>query len=203
MSSVRKAPPVQRPVGPPNWLLRLQFQPNGVWLPPKPVLPKLQPPSYWTPFKQNRSLPPWSQSASHGANRGIVTHMPLTSKPQSLTGEAYISAQSVSENEARFWAGVRGAGGYSQCRACQRVCWGPSERLRHKNEYRCTVDLVEAYKLLLRDRKCVVCDSETSEARYGVPLHMETCIQRFRSHSDSRAIEEALLLVRYHQYGRH
>lgn len=58
------------------------------------------------------------------------------------------------------------------CRCCGHVCYSENERRTHLRAMGCSKKLVEAYKLLLRDMKCVVCDVLSRTQKWGVPLHM-------------------------------
>jgi hypothetical protein len=73
--------------------------------------------------------------------------------------------------------------------------------MEHQKENGCTTKLVEAYKLLLRDKKCVICDKTTSHTKWGVPLCNTTCVLRFQFEvgAGSYAIGLAMRLVEYQQ----
>jgi len=91
----------------------------------------------------------------------------------------------VSNDEYRFWVGcVATNTGFSQCRCCKRIVHSGEERLAHKNTIKgqaaCTTLLTVAYDRLALRNKCVVCESQTWNRRWGVPLcHATMCIKRW------------------------
>lgn len=80
-------------------------------------------------------------------------------------------------NEYRFWRAHEGKG---RCRACMDVVATTKERIEHQKTKGCTRTLVEAYKLLLRDRMCVVCDRKTEHTKWGVPMCSNACLFRWQ-----------------------
>ena len=86
-----------------------------------------------------------------------------------------------SNEEFRFWCVemVDDKPNIAVCRACESTAYLKGSRDIHK-EQGCPKSLVEAYKLLLRDSKCVICDSETTHQKWGVPLCKHgSCITDF------------------------
>lgn len=96
------------------------------------------------------------------------------------------------KSDLRYWA--IWSSGYSECRACHAIKWNNAERRFHIETSRCALTLVSAYKLLLMDMKCVVCDKKTRYAKYGVPLCKE-CVSKFETTGHLPAIAEATKLV--------
>lgn len=85
------------------------------------------------------------------------------------------------------------------CRCCLMIVKGVDERRKHQRALNCTTKMVEAYKLLLRDRKCMVCDKETPCTKWGIPLCQSLCIARwqFEAGAGAPALRQALGLVRH------
>lgn len=104
-------------------------------------------------------------------------------------------------NEYRFW---RSAGTDGMCRCCLAVVKGVDERRVHQRNLSCTVKMTEAYKLLLRDRKCVVCDVETTQTKWGIPLCKAMCVARwqFEAGAGAAPLRQALEVVRLKLWGK-
>jgi hypothetical protein len=102
-------------------------------------------------------------------------------------------------NEYRFWRSGDNHKGF--CRACQESFALPSERMKHQKEKGCTILLIEAYTLLLRDRKCVVCDNATTYTKWGIPLCNNSCVYRwqFEIGAGTYAISMAMKLHEHQQ----
>jgi hypothetical protein len=61
------------------------------------------------------------------------------------------------------------------CRCCQEILLTKTGRQRHKENKGCYNTLVEAYKLLLADKICVICNKETLQKRWGIPMCCMKC----------------------------
>lgn len=96
-------------------------------------------------------------------------------------------------NELRFWS--ISPSGASHCRACNLIEWTAADRQRHQADSNCTKVLVQAYRLLLRDMKCVVCDGSTQHTKFGVPL-CQGCVSKFEKESGQPALLQAIRLVK-------
>ena len=82
----------------------------------------------------------------------------------------------------RFFIGAPNAASkFSMCRACRRPLHSVEDRRVHLDRFKCSVWLVEAYKVLnlhhtwrgkseLSKRCCISCSAETGQAEWGVPL---------------------------------
>lgn len=85
----------------------------------------------------------------------------------------------LSQGDLRYWVGFRStngiSNGYAACRACGEVCTDKETRRKHMKDQGCGWLLTEAYKALLRDRKCVVCDLVTTRRVWGVPMCCKDC----------------------------
>lgn len=84
-----------------------------------------------------------------------------------------------------------------ECRACGNIHY-TVEACRKHYEKGCAKELVEAYKLLLLDHKCVVCDQPTVGEKWGVPLCTDGMCQRHWKETEATpsALLEALGLLR-------
>jgi hypothetical protein len=83
--------------------------------------------------------------------------------------------------EYRFWTlEMHGTIGSAVCRNCEVSLRDKEMRRKHLNKNGCADRIVNAYALLLKDRKCVVCDTLTTNKKWGVPLCLSTsCMLNF------------------------
>lgn len=107
--------------------------------------------------------------------------------------------------EYRFWSmntwlspsAKYGKGIITECRGCGTV--GSTEqkiRQMHFNQGGCAKRLCAAYKLLLRDKLCLVCNTKTTQQKWGVPLCGSACQQAWcETETQPKALIDALLLV--------
>lgn len=65
------------------------------------------------------------------------------------------------------------------CRKCGSLCLTKWSRKSHFEQTSCGGTLVESYKLLLRDRKCIMCDAISKKMRWGIPFCSENCIYQW------------------------
>jgi hypothetical protein len=89
--------------------------------------------------------------------------------------------------EYRFWAADVNEGScvVCECRACGSMFGGQPGRSLHLANFGCAKKLVAAYKLLLKDRRCVICNEKTGNASWGVPLCTDACVNKWK-HEESQ-----------------
>ncbi len=104
--------------------------------------------------------------------------------------------------EYRFWAMTSWPNGatthvITECRACGNVGGNDTAARRmHTAQGGCCKKLIAAYKLLARDKVCVICNQRTSKDKWGVPLCGNTCQQAWcEADSQPKALHDALLLI--------
>lgn len=101
--------------------------------------------------------------------------------------------------EYRFWAmGIMFAGHpVTECRCCGNAGDVNVERRRnHLGMGGCAKKLCEAYKLLLKDNICVICDQKTTQQKWGVPLCGSACHEAWcEVETQPKALTMALALV--------
>ncbi len=104
--------------------------------------------------------------------------------------------------EYRFWAmactgELTRASLIAECRGCGSIGSGDSSSRRlHFARGGCAKRLCAAYKLLLRDRVCVICNAKTSHTKWGVPMCGSACEQAWcEVETCPKALHEALQLV--------
>jgi hypothetical protein len=100
--------------------------------------------------------------------------------------------------EYRFWAVelMNWTPQCAECRNCRKVFGNMTTRRKHPAEHDCFRTLIGAYELLLRDKKCVICDKYTSAKAWGVPLCSTTVCMNTWMHLDAQpnALLQALSL---------
>lgn len=81
--------------------------------------------------------------------------------------------------EYRFWAASleNPFAPVMECRACHKMYGKEQERKAHPNDHECYRRLCAAYKLLLKDKRCLICNSKTLSQKWGVPLCGSGCQQ--------------------------
>ena len=88
-------------------------------------------------------------------------------------------------SEYRFWCvEIRdqdsGIPSTAVCRACEQIHFRKTVRQKHQETVGCTKRLIKAYELLLRDKRCVICDAHTQNRKWGVPLcNTRACTQKW------------------------
>lgn len=139
--------------------------------------------SKWTPFKEPANM----------VHVGPSKFSRFSKQPPLIpggTGDVY-----------RFWQIKHGVvDGHmwmqGQCRACGTTCNALNTMREHQRDRGCAKKLVEAYKLLQRDLKCVVCDKFTKESRWGVPMCSQECVESWKKDVVApHSLEQALQLV--------
>jgi hypothetical protein len=100
--------------------------------------------------------------------------------------------------EYRFWAMTTWMVGYvAECRACGVVeSRDTVARSAHLSSEGCAKKLCAAYKLLLRDNMCVICNTLTRGQRWGVPICGDACELRWKEQeAQPLSLMHALALV--------
>jgi hypothetical protein len=100
--------------------------------------------------------------------------------------------------EYRFWAlePHKDIPAVAICRGCEQIEHREDMRRKHHRQDKCTTKLVEAYKLLLRDMRCVVCDTKVNNSEWGVPMcKVGQCLGLWKENSTPEALALALALV--------
>lgn len=89
------------------------------------------------------------------------------------------------------------------CRACQEILLTKTGRERHKEMKGCYQTLVEAYRLLLADQICVICNAATTQRRWGLPMCSMRCEEQWLHEVDQpEALSAAILLAEMNKRGR-
>lgn len=130
----------------------------------------------------------WNQHRDKSRDGAAITTPRQTRLTVYNTGPLHL-------NEYRFW---RSAGQDGMCRNCLAIVKGATERKEHQRKFSCTTTLLEAYELLLRDKKCVICDSDSSQTKWGIPLCKPMCVARWQFEAGAGAppLRQALELIR-------
>jgi hypothetical protein len=101
--------------------------------------------------------------------------------------------------EYRFWAAAEmedGRGVITECRACQSVFSSSAARKEHLGRMGCSRRLVDAFKLLLKDKMCVICNMRSYQEKWGVPLCSKACCEAWCAvEAQPDALKQALTLV--------
>ena len=88
----------------------------------------------------------------------------------------------VKHGDYRYWAGYHPQEhnpAYATCRSCGQVCLNKEDRQKHSRDEGCGRLLTDAYKLLLRDRICVICDLPTQVQHFGLRLCCKDCVHEW------------------------
>lgn len=81
--------------------------------------------------------------------------------------------------EYRFWAcdiTAKDGQPVCECRCCSSVFVTAKDRAAHGKDG-CNKKLVAAYKLLLRDRICPICNMKSYKEKWGIPLCSPSCTE--------------------------
>lgn len=101
--------------------------------------------------------------------------------------------------EYRFWAAVQSEDNRSviaECRGCMSIFSDPIARKEHLGRMGCSVKLTAAYKLLLKDKICVICNMHSYQEKWGVPICSKSCVEAWcKVESQPDALKLALTLV--------
>lgn len=82
--------------------------------------------------------------------------------------------------EYRFWAAQQSEDNrtvIAECRGCMSVFSDPIARKEHLGRMGCSKRLCAAYKLLLKDNMCVICNMRSYQEKWGVPLCSKACVE--------------------------
>jgi len=100
--------------------------------------------------------------------------------------------------EYRFWAAdlENPAAIIAECRCCKSLFSNDNNEARKKHSGGCYKKLCAAYKLLLKDMVCVVCNHKTTKEKWGVPLCSSACMEAWCTcDSQPDSLKDALRLV--------
>jgi hypothetical protein len=102
--------------------------------------------------------------------------------------------------EYRFWAADldNPQAVIVECRCCKALFSNDQDaaRKKHLSELGCSKRLTAAYKLLLRDMVCVICNHKTTREKWGVPLCGSGCMEAWCTcEGQPDALKEALKMV--------
>lgn len=101
--------------------------------------------------------------------------------------------------EYRFWVAdidAKGRLAAAECRCCNAQFHQMEGRQQHLSKNGCSVKLVEAFKLLLMDKKCVICNKWTQGQVWGVPICSSGCEEAWcTAEAQPDALTAALQLV--------
>lgn len=87
-----------------------------------------------------------------------------------------LSVSSINGDIYRFWkVETYPEGETYTCRRCKGISLSHADRIAHLKGYGCAKTLISAYKLLLRDMRCVICDIRTDNMKWGVPICTGAC----------------------------
>src|ERR1700676_5043256 len=156
----------------PRWILTQKCMASGWRTAKKPVLPN--------------AWPTW--------DRGIVVHDARKGYIPKEIDELFKGW------EYRFWAAdisVNTRSVIAECRCCGNIGGADiSARHLHLNQGGCSRRLCAAFKLLLLDRVCVICNMRTDLQKWGVPLCSSACQECWcTSESQPKALQQALQLI--------
>ena len=147
-------------------------------------------------------LAPWRQDKTSG----LWVIPPSGQQPAPpKAGVFKLPESNLSQNEMRYWYGSPlQYSNWRACRCCETVCLSAEQLKAHKasqpydtrTNNTCFKLLDLAYKLLLREKKCVVCGTHTLWDKWGVPLCKHTsCVTSwlFTAKPMPDALEDKLL----------
>lgn len=160
----------------PRWYLRRIAVPAGRWLSKKT---KLSPSFAWDRTIPDGRLPAHYHGVRHplhgfvGTPTGLRDFLDGDEDPTISLPEGNLPL-----GEYRFFCGhIDRKSVLVKCRGCNGLISGERARKAHTEATGCTTKLVKAYRLLLRDHKCVICDAHTNsgDRKWGVPLCGRMC----------------------------
>lgn len=176
----------------PRWLITKITLSGGCRLDKRP---KLVAPPVVSPYDRYRAYWPG------GVTAGKATPMVEASVKGFKPITSGVTADVGFENwEYRFWAVDLNIGQTAimaqTCRGCSAVYYTKKGRQTHMNAIKCTVKLTQAYLLLQRDKKCVICNKQTRRQVWGVPLCDGACQKVWCEEIEKpESLEAALQLV--------
>lgn len=165
----------------PRWMLRKICERNGMRLPKRELFKPVQ-----------------TQLAIVGPTHRVHDKAPnCTIERQQVTLGS--KAFDFENWEYRFWCVevADGAPLMAMCRRCNGTFFHRKPRRAHLSDKGCSKAILKAYSLLLRDKKCVVCDAWTAHTEWGVPLCNKNDCQDLFMHEDVQpgCLESALLMA--------
>jgi hypothetical protein len=140
------------PNHPPLWVLRQTILPYGARLPKMPPLWE-EPKSPVVITDKRRFFQQFDWDRGRGPNNAKV-----------------FSHGNLDNNDYRYWIGLKNSlpgDGVAICRCCHAVF---PVKLIKNHKQGCPKKLEAAYALLQKDKRCVICNEETSRQVWGVPL---------------------------------
>jgi hypothetical protein len=164
----------------PRWIITQKCMPSGRRFTKKPPFP------YEPPV-----LPQWKNHFFGGVEstqRGSETTFFI---PGEIRGV-------FEGTEYRYWCADTSnpACLVAECRCCGSVFGNENARVLHISQMGCSKHLVAAYKLLLRDKVCLICNNKTTREKWGVPLCSSGCQQAWcEEEAQPAALKQALSLV--------
>jgi len=148
----------------PRWFIRDKALCRGTRLLTKPKF--IPPPLVRPGIRISTSIPPGSGPWNGDITKPIPT----------------VLRDMFDPSDFRFWQVVMNLNRQvwrCQCRQCGGIVLSNTMRRTHSDTLGCYDQLVEAYKLLQRDKRCVICDNVTTKQKWGVPLCSSTCIEKW------------------------
>lgn len=110
--------------------------------------------------------------------RDIVDAMRQHSQPMPISGN---KVGNMPNEEYRFWAGRKDPEWDDCiCRFCEAHVRGGEGRKGHHTNSQCRENLGIVYKMLRREKTCVVCDAATPFQKWGLPLCDTACQTEWR-----------------------
>lgn len=144
----------------------------------------------WQPLRNNREsfnhriYGPCTRNVDQNVSRLVIDQINKAEWSKQVRMSTYkrqtadLPLGNLDKNAYRYWIGAEERGSrFSKCRACRMTLLSDEDRKAHTDKFKCTVVLTDAFKLLLRDGRCVVCDDKTLNQRYGMPLCSDVCIK--------------------------
>lgn len=156
----------------PSWWLRRFAHPRGQRLPAKVKTFGARAP-HLVPLRGASHVPrlhdPWA-----GRNR----RRPWDDVEDELEGN-------LDQAQYQFYVGSASkTTGWSMCRYCRKTFYKEQDRRKHFREDKgndaCSVRTIAIMLMLVKDMKCVVCDSSTKHTKWGFPICLNVdCFKRW------------------------
>lgn len=83
----------------------------------------------------------------------------------------------LTQGDFRYWNGLTLATNrsYAACRNCGEIHHSHKTRKEHLKQEGCGSKLTNAYRLLAKDDRCVICNDKTRKKNWGIPLCSKDC----------------------------
>ena len=135
----------------PEWLLAKKHFPGGIRSP-----------------KRGK----WYDSENRGAQSRFPSMAGYHAGP-ALSGEL----NPLNQGDFRYWNGLQSTvnRSYAACRCCGEIHHSHKTRKEHLKKEGCGSKLTQAFKLLAKDDRCVVCNDKTRKKNWGIPLCSKDC----------------------------